>query len=259
MSSLIRSITSDFPDDLTLTPLPDIPSTNTNTYTNTSSSFLSNISWQTWIIIVLLLALIGINVFVYLAKGTEFVSTLFNDIFGPILFFFGYNTLETSKQTIQTSATGTKAGVDLVSNTTVGAIDAGQQVLSTGPEGQMASSSQQGQTLGQIQQGQIQQGQIQQGQIQQGQIQQGQGQGQSSINEEDSLEKALENASSTVNQGPTPDDSRSVFQSSGKSGWCFIGQDESVRTCAQIGVNDMCMSGDIFPSQEICMNPSLRP
>ena len=213
---MIRSITSDFPDDLTLTPLPEIPST------NTSSSFLSNISWQTWIIIVLLLALIGINVFVYLAKGTEFVSTMFNDIFGPILIFFGYNTLETSKQTIQTSATGTKAGVDLVSNTTVGAIDAGQQ-----------------------------------GQIQQGQIQQGQGQ--SSINEEDSLEKALENASSTVNQGPSPDDSRSVFQSSGKSGWCFIGQDESVRTCAQIGVNDMCMSGDIFPSQEICMNPSLRP
>jgi len=245
MSSLIRSITSDFPDDLTLTPLPDIPSTNTNTYTNTSSSFLSNISWQAWIIIVLLLALIGINVFVYLAKGTEFATTLFNDIFGPILIFFGYNTLETSKQTIQTSATGTKAGVDLVSNTTVGAINAGQQVLSTGPEGQMASSSQQGQTL-------------QQGQIQQGQTLQ-QGQGQSSIDEEDSLEKALENASSTVNQGPSPDDSRSVFQSSGKSGWCFIGQDESVRTCAQIGVNDMCMSGDIFPSQEICMNPSLRP
>jgi len=232
MSSMIRSITSDFPDDLTLTPLPDIPST--NTYSNTSSSFLSNISWQTWIIIVLLLALIGINVFVYLAKGTEFVSTLFNDIFGPILIFFGYNTLETSKQTIQTSATGTKAGVDLVSNTTVGAIDAGQQVLS--PEPQLQQS-----------QGQIQS----QGQ---GQIQ---SQGQS--NEEDSLEKALENASSTVNQGPSPDDSRSVFQSSGKSGWCFIGQDESVRTCAQIGVNDMCMSGDIFPSQEICMNPSLRP
>ena len=244
---MIRSITSDFPDDLTLTPLPDIPSI---TSTNTSSSFLSNISWQTWIIIVLLLALIGINVFVYLAKGTEFVSTMFNDIFGPILIFFGYNTLETSKQTIQTTATGTKAGVDLVSNTTVGAINAGQQVLQQGQIQQ-----------GQIQQGQIQQGQIQQGQIQQGQIQQGQGQGQdqSSIDEEDSLEKALENASSTVNQGPSPDDSRSVFQSSGKSGWCFIGQDESIRTCAQIGVNDMCMSGDIFPSQEICMNPSLRP
>jgi hypothetical protein len=237
---MIRSITSDFPDDLTLTPLPEIPST------NTSSSFLSNISWQTWIIIVLLLALIGINVFVYLAKGTEFVSTMFNDIFGPILIFFGYNTLETSKQTIQTSATGTKAGVDLVSNTTVGAIDAGQQVLQQGQIQQ-----------GQLQQGQIQQGQLQQGQLQQGQIQQGHGQ--TNIDEEDSLEKALENASSTVNQGPSPDDSRSVFQSSGKSGWCFIGQDESVRTCAQIGVNDMCMSGDIFPSQEICMNPSLRP
>jgi len=230
MSSMIRSITSDFPDELTLTPLPELSS---STVSSTSSSFLFNITWQTWIIIILILALIGINIFFYLAKGTEFASSIFNDIFGPILKLFGYTTLETTKQTIQTSATGTKAGVDVVSKTTVGAINAGEDVLNL-PQGQMASSSQQGTPVQQA-------------------IQTSDGNGR------DSLEKALENASSTVNQGPSPDDSRSVFQSSGKSGWCFIGQDESVRTCAQIGVNDMCMSGDIFPTQEICMNPSLRP
>jgi hypothetical protein len=226
-NNLIRSITSDFPDDLTLTPLPEIPPT------SSSSGFFSNITWQTWIIIILLLALIGINIFVYLAKGTDIVATLFNDIFAPILKLFGYTTLETTKQTIQTSATGTKAGVDVVSNTTVGAINAGQQVLSSEPQGQMASSSQQGTPLQQ----------------------------QESPNQyspEGSLEKALENASQSVNQGPSPDDSRSVFQSNGKAGWCFIGQDQGVRTCSEIGVNDMCMSGDIFPTQDICMNPSLR-
>jgi len=230
-NNLIRSITSDFPDDLTLTPLPEIPS---NSSSN-SSGFFSNITWQTWIIIILIFALIGINIFVYLAKGTDFVATVFNDIFAPILKLFGYTTLETTKQTIQTSATGTKAGVDVVSNTTVGAINAGEQAIAPKPQGQMAASSQQGTSLQQQQQETSNQ-----------------------YSPEGSLEKALENASQSVNQGPSPDDSRSVFQSNGKAGWCFIGQDQGVRTCSEIGVNDMCMSGDIFPTQEICMNPRLR-
>ena len=227
-NNLIRSITSDFPDDLTLTPLPEIPSTSTSSI---SSGFFSNITWQTWIIIILILALIGINIFVYLAKGTDFVATVFNDIFAPILKLFGYTTLETTKQAIQTSSTGTKAGVDIVSNTTVGVINAGEQAIAPDPQGQMAASSQQGTPLQQQQQ---------------------------ETSGEGSLEKALENASQSVNQGPSPDDSRSVFQSNGKAGWCFIGQDQGVRTCSEIGVNDMCMSGDIFPTQEICMNPRLR-
>jgi hypothetical protein len=225
-NNLIRSITSEFPDELTLTPLPEI----TSSSSNNSSSFFYNITWQTWIIIILILALIGINVFVYLAKGTELATNIFNEIFAPILKLFGYTTLETTKQTIQTSATGTKAGVDVISNTTVGAINAGEEVLNT-PQGQMATSSQQGTPVQQA-------------------VQTSDGNG------EDSLEKALENASSTVNQGPSPDDSRSTFQ---KAGWCFIGEDQGVRTCSEVGVNDMCMSGDIFPTQEICMNPSLRP
>ena len=226
-NNFIRSITSDFPDDLTLTPLPEISSSST-----TSSNFLFNITWQTWIIIILLLALIGINVFFYLAKGTDFAASVFNDIFAPILKIFGYTTLETTKQTIQTSAIGTKAGVDIVSDTTVKTIDKTEDVLNT-PQGQLASYSQQGTPV--------------------------QEDKPSSLQQEDSLEKALENAASTVNKDPSPDDSRSVFQSTGKSGWCFIGQDQGVRTCAEVGVNDMCMSGDIFPSQEICMNPNLRP
>ena len=230
-NNLIRSITSDFPDELTLTPLPEIPSS-----TPTKSSFfLFNITWQTWIIIILLLALIGINIFVYLAKGTDFAANIFNDLFAPLLKLFGYTTLETTKQTIQTSATGTKAGVDVVSNSTVSAINTGEQVISSVPQGQMASSSQQGMP-----------------------VQQQQPASSNQYSQESSLEKALENASQSVSQGPSPDDSRSVFQSNGKAGWCFIGQDQGVRTCSEIGVNDMCMSGDIFPTQEICMNPNLR-
>ena len=59
----------------------------------------------------------------------------------------------------------------------------------------------------------------------------------------------------------TADDSMSSVQqskSSNKSGWCFIGEDRGFRSCIKVSDNEKCMSGDIFPSQEICINPNLR-
>lgn len=57
------------------------------------------------------------------------------------------------------------------------------------------------------------------------------------------------------------DDSMSNIQqskSTSKSGWCFIGEDRGFRSCIQVNENEKCMSGDIFPSQDICINPNLR-
>jgi hypothetical protein len=67
------------------------------------------------------------------------------------------------------------------------------------------------------------------------------------------------NMSNTFNY--TADDSMSNIQqskSNSKSGWCFIGEDRGFRSCIQVNENEKCMSGDIFPSQEICINPNLR-
>ena len=44
----------------------------------------------------------------------------------------------------------------------------------------------------------------------------------------------------------------------GKSGYCFVGMDSNVRSCVQVSTSDKCMSGNIFPSMELCVNPSLR-
>ena len=55
------------------------------------------------------------------------------------------------------------------------------------------------------------------------------------------------------------DESTSSIQNgASKAGWCYIGEDRGFRSCAEVGVNDTCMSGDIFPTQQICVNPSLR-
>lgn len=44
----------------------------------------------------------------------------------------------------------------------------------------------------------------------------------------------------------------------GLEGYCFIGEENNIRACAPVGKNNKCMSGEIFPTMEICMNPDLR-
>ena len=44
----------------------------------------------------------------------------------------------------------------------------------------------------------------------------------------------------------------------GKAGWCYIGSEQGYRSCSQVGEADICMSGNIFPTQDVCVNPSLR-
>ena len=62
-------------------------------------------------------------------------------------------------------------------------------------------------------------------------------------------------------QEPEPDDAGSKTQMSkpnAKAGFCYIGEDRGYRSCPQVGEGDNCMSGEIFPSRDICVNPLLR-
>lgn len=43
-----------------------------------------------------------------------------------------------------------------------------------------------------------------------------------------------------------------------KSGWCYIGTYSGYRSCSRVGEADKCMSGDIFPTHDVCVNPNLR-
>jgi len=61
-------------------------------------------------------------------------------------------------------------------------------------------------------------------------------------------------------QIPQADDSTSKLQMKPKSkaGFCYIGEDRGFRSCIEVGEGDVCMSGDIFPTEAICINPNLR-
>jgi len=59
---------------------------------------------------------------------------------------------------------------------------------------------------------------------------------------------------------PVPDKSTNTIQNpivTGKSQWCLVGEYEDKRGCVEVGKEDKCMSGQVFPSQMTCMNPTL--
>ena len=59
---------------------------------------------------------------------------------------------------------------------------------------------------------------------------------------------------------PQADDSMSRVQMNptSKSGFCYIGEDRGFRSCIEVGDGDVCMSGNIFPTEALCINPNLR-
>lgn len=221
--------------------------------TSTSRTGFLGMSLTTWIIIVfVVLIVIGFNVFAYLASGTQTLSDTFGPYIRYILGLFGNTAADATKQATTTAATGTKAGVDVVAGTVISGVDVVQQTAGavTSPTGATATSSlvnsqQTSETVPQMDAAQASQlntalnaapPQTQP----QSQLQYGSGSG--------SGQYSADDATSSIQSSKT----------ASKSGWCFIGEDRGFRSCIQVGENDMCMSGDIFPSQDICVNPTLR-
>lgn len=75
------------------------------------------------------------------------------------------------------------------------------------------------------------------------------------------------NLDNSINSGPTnynwdvkPDRSNSPIQESpatAKTQWCLVGEYEGRRGCIEIGESDKCLSGQVFPNQKMCLNPTL--
>jgi hypothetical protein len=172
-------------------------------------------------LIFLLLALIGFNVFAYLDDITEWLSETFGAPFRAVARFLGYASADVARTTVDVTARGTKSAVDVAAGAATSGIDVLQQ------------------TIGQ--------------RNDEGNDQKGQGRPEMSSNA--ALQRALSHAKK---QPPQPDDATSRTQRTGKSGYCYIGEDRGFRSCIQVGENDTCMSGDIFPTHAICVNPRLR-
>jgi hypothetical protein len=208
-------------------------------YTSSSSGngffgSLFSVSITTWIIIILVLAFLGFNIFVYLAKGTQDITNFFAPIISKILGAFAMVT----GQVVNTTATGAKAVV----NTTADVIDSGltgvQNATHEITQGKNASSTVGGTSISNA--------------IPTADVMQN-----------NTLNKALNNSNVKQNIGQShdylaDDATSSIQKTQSKGGYCYIGEERGYRSCMQVNKNDTCMSGEIFPTNEICINPSLR-
>jgi hypothetical protein len=69
----------------------------------------------------------------------------------------------------------------------------------------------------------------------------------------------LPSASDKVNI-PEPDASESPIQApitANKTSWCLVGEYAGRRGCVEVDNADKCMSGQVFPEQKMCLNPTL--
>jgi hypothetical protein len=67
--------------------------------------------------------------------------------------------------------------------------------------------------------------------------------------------------SSTIEE-PSPDTSENSIQkpiTSDKWNWCLVGEYQNKRGCIEITDSDKCLSGQVFPSQKMCLNPTWTP
>jgi len=176
--------------------------------------------------IIILIAILGINIFYYLGEGTEVVA----DITRPIVSFFsklfGYTAVDTAREVVKSTSSGTKSGVEIAEDIADDALDLGETGLDKG------LSDKSTKVLNTT----------------------------TDINQNIS---ANNNGKQNVNSYNEEKDISPVFTSKSNktgtmAGFCYIGEDRGNRSCIEVEKTDMCMSGDIFPTHGTCINPNLR-
>jgi hypothetical protein len=214
----------------------EIPSLTSDNSTGSFFDSLKNISLTTWLLIFLILSFLGFNIFIYLAKGTQDITSFFTPLIQKVMGLF----VGVTGQVVNVSAEGAKAVVNTSANVADTGLSAVQGVAQQGITPQGAQSKNKGAP-----------------------IQNTNNNNSPDIAQANTLNRAINSSTSQKQQQngedyQADDSSSSIQQGASKAGWCYIGEDRGFRTCSEVGVNDTCMSGDIFPSSQICVNPSLR-
>ena len=178
-------------------------SANTGTSAGTSSwgESITTMTWKGWALVIFVLAILGINVFAILGRGTAEIT----DIFGPIIKKIMALFVGTTGQIVGTTAAGAKAIVNETADVTDRALTKVQDIatpnIPPNPEKRAPS-----------------------------------------------------------NPPPMPHGGGDMPPTHGAHGpgFCYVGTDDPFRSCVKVGYDDLCMSGEIFPTHELCVNPNLR-
>jgi hypothetical protein len=79
--------------------------------------------------------------------------------------------------------------------------------------------------------------------------------------DDQNLDNKINNAPKLPEE-PKPDKSENPIQNpvtSSKKNWCLVGEYQGRRGCIEIKDQDKCISGQVFPEQKMCLNPTLTP
>lgn len=245
MDSLKNTFSSSTPAQSSSPTAPE----STKSVVASSAGFFSNFSWTKILLILLLLSFMGINIFSSLAEVSDWIGNTLGPVFRKFLGLIGMTTVKVSEKAVDVTATGAKTGIDIVAGT----LDSGLEVI----EGQLQDAKQRNDSkAGSSSSGTSAAGKsaTDSSAAAAGSSTSASGTGSESNN---TLNTALAEA---LPQIPEPDDATSNTQSNrtGKAGFCYIGEDRGFRSCIEIKENDVCMSGQIFPTSDICVNPNLR-
>lgn len=172
------------------------------------------------ILAILVLSFIGFNIFNYLAEGTDIITT----ISAPFVNLIAILTGDTAKTTISNTGTGSKTLVDSASGT-------GKTLLDNVEKGTTGTIDYVQKNIKKT-------------------ADKAAGKNVVSTANNDSL---TEDTKENKNDEPEPTRTNSLNQ-----GYCYIGKINDTRYCAKVSGRSHCMSGDIYPSMDICVNPNLR-
>jgi hypothetical protein len=229
-SSSAESITAPLTDSLNFLSDSVAPDATSGTAGEADSGY------SIWSIIsgILILLIIWVLIFNLFNLGK------FTDLIQSALKWIGYSTSETVKTTANVSAAGLKGGADVASDVVTGSVDILQKGLNLTPEDKIIARNQKQAQATALNPPPLNPDIVE-------------------TSENNVLSTGLANLKKMAPM-PSPDDATSVTQSGGrsKSGYCYIGEDRGFRSCIRVGENDQCMSGDIFPTMDICINPNLR-
>jgi hypothetical protein len=203
--------------------------------TGSATEAATESSYSIWSVIsfVLIILIVWVLIFNFfdLGKVTDWIQSF--------LQFIGYSSSETIKTTTSVGAAGITGSTSVAAGAVTGGVDLLEKGLNLTPEEKIRAQSQNQAQVTALYPPPLRPNDVKK------------------TEESAVLSKGLANLKKMT---PMPDDATSVTQSAGRSrsGYCYIGEDRGFRSCIKVGENDQCMSGDIFPTMDICINPNLR-
>jgi hypothetical protein len=227
------------------------PSYNEPSYNEPKTNIVKSIFF--WIFIILLLAFLGFNIFKYLAQGTDIVTALLSPIAYVIAMVSGdtaKTTLQHTSQGAQTIATESSNFLQILLKFITDIFNNSINFIAT------TSTSGINYLQSTIKQDKITSTKENENENQDEDENEGE---EGDLKNERKIENRVQDVSNSIkNLIVKKEDKVPEPSSSEQHGYCYVGKENNIRHCAKVSSKSKCMSGDIFPTMDLCINPKIR-